>query len=253
LSDIGKNSLPETPTAGISYERDGNSKECGVEQLDMANNQLLDFLDNLDTSIHRHIVMFYEEPEYAKTIQIRFLNDGLRKEECCVYAARDEDDLRIMKAEMIESGIDVDYNMKKALLQFYLRKPTVIDNESYKQARSSFQGEIGGAFAKVQDGNDSAAICPKIRGVGSISRDVFSIKGVGSSNSSKAAASQLLVERLFQQEGSASFHGVWMCAYQVKDLIAAINEDWMAELLTTHDVVLFLPRFSNGFALDIRK
>jgi DcmR-like sensory protein len=252
LKNIGKNSLPEDPTAGISYVRDSNSKECGVEKGDMTHNPLLAFVDNLDTSAHRHIVMFYEEPEYAKTIQIRFLNDGLRRGECCVYAARDYDDLRIIKAGMIESGIDVDYNMKKALLQFYMRKPTVIDSESYKQARSAFQGEIERAF-KMQDGNDSTVICPKIRGVGSISRDVFSMKEGESSNRSEAAASQVMVERLFQQESTASFDGIWMCAYQVDDIFAAIDKEWMAELLATHDAVIYLPKLSNGIGLDIRK
>src|SRR6185503_19018691 len=158
----------------------------------MAYNQLLDFLDNLDTSVHRHVVMLYEEPEYAKLIQFRFLRDGLRRGECCIYAAKDEDDIRITKSEMNQSGIDVDYNVSKALLQFYLRKPAIIDNESYQHARNAFQSEIEKAFAKVHNGNDSAVDYPKIRGVGSISRNVFSGKEIETSTRAKAVASQLM-------------------------------------------------------------
>jgi hypothetical protein len=218
----------------------------------MAFNQLLDFIDNLDTSI-KHIVMFYEEPEYAKLVQIKFLNDGLKRGECCVYVARDEDDLAITKADMVESGIDVDYHVKKGLLQFYIRKPTIVDNESYKQARTAFQEEIEKTFAILQDGNDSLVTCPKIRGVGSISRDVFTMEQGKTSRNAEALTSQLLVEKLFQSENTASFEGMWMCAYQNDDIFADMDKEWMPELLASHDSVLYLPKLSNGIALDVRK
>lgn len=161
----------------------------------MAFNQLLDFIDNLDASI-KHMVMFYEEPEYAKLVQIRFLNDGLKRGECCVYVAQDDDDLTITKADMIEFGIDIDYHMKKELLQFYIRKPTIIDKESYTRTRSTFQEEIENTFVSSQVGDNFDGTSPKIRGVGSTSRDVFTMKQEKTSRNAEALTSPLLMEKL---------------------------------------------------------
>ena len=206
--------------------------------------------------------MFYEEPEYAKLVQIRFLNDGLKRGECCVYAARDDDDITITKADMVESGIDVDYHIGKGLLQFYLRKPAIIDRESYKQARNRFQMEIEKTFAGLQEGSNTSSAtitCPRIRGVGSISRDVFlTMKQGEASRNAEAVSSQLMVEKLFQSETTAapssSFDGiVWMCAYLVDHIFEDMDKGWMAELLASHDAALFLPKLSNGIALDVRK
>jgi hypothetical protein len=141
----------------------------------MVYNQLDDFLDTLDTSIIRHIVMFYEEPEYAKLVQMRFLDDGLNRGECCVYAARDEGDLLLTKREMADQGIDIDKYIMSGLLQFYIRKPHIIDTDSYKKGREAFQGAIVKQFASSQEKNSTLTV-PKIRGVGSIYRDIFSTK-----------------------------------------------------------------------------
>jgi hypothetical protein len=46
---------------------------------------------------------------------------------------------------------------------------------------------------------------------------------------------------------------MWMCVYQVDNIAASMDEDWMAQLLDSHDLVLFLPKSSNGIALDVRK
>lgn len=44
-----------------------------------------------------------------------------------------------------------------------------------------------------------------------------------------------------------------MCAYQVDDIFADMDKEWMTELLASHDAVLYLPKLSNGIALDVRK
>jgi hypothetical protein len=60
------------------------------------------------------------------------------------------------------------------------------------------------------------------------------------------------VEKTFQSDID-SFKGVWMCVYQVNDILASMDEEWMKQLLDSHDAVLFLRKLSNGIALDIRK
>jgi hypothetical protein len=216
----------------------------------LAFNQLLDFIDNLDTSI-KHMVMFYEEPEYAKLVQMRFLSDGLKRGECCVYVPKDNDDQILTKTELIQSGVDVDSYMKKGLFQFYTHKPPINDKESYSRATGMFQDETKAIFRGSPD--HPTEKLPKIRGVGSMFRDVFANKENMNSRGAEAAATELLMERLFQYDGVVSFDGLWMCAYQVDNIHASLNETWMAQLMESHDAVLFLPKLSNGIALDLRK
>jgi hypothetical protein len=44
-----------------------------------------------------------------------------------------------------------------------------------------------------------------------------------------------------------------MWTYQVDSISEAMNEEWMAQMLDSHEAVLFLPKLSNGIALDLRK
>ncbi|HXG07416.1 MAG TPA: MEDS domain-containing protein, partial [Nitrososphaera sp.] len=99
----------------------------------MEYNQLLDFIDNLDTIVHRHLVMFYEEPEYAKLVQMRFINTGLKKGECCIYVVNDEQDLLFIRREMIAYGIDVDQYGKRGLLHLHVKR-VAKDLESFKHS-----------------------------------------------------------------------------------------------------------------------
>jgi hypothetical protein len=108
----------------------------------MSFDQLFNFVDNLDTSLHKHIFMLYEEPEYARLAQIRFLNDGLEKGECCIYAMPDHDSLNLTKIDMLQCGVHVDHYIKKGLLQFHLRNPAINDSKSYNTAMKAFQETI---------------------------------------------------------------------------------------------------------------
>ena len=68
-------------------------------------------------------------------------------------------------------------------------------------------------------------------------------------------ATQVLLERLIQsRNGSGSeLEGVWMCVYQVDNIFKAMDEEWMAQLLDSHEAALLLPKLSNGIALDLRR
>ena len=197
--------------------------------------------------------MLYEEPEYARSIQIRFLNDGLKNGECCVYSASDQDSVNLTKIDMVQSGIDIDKYMNSGLLQFHVRNASIYDPESYYRARTAFQKEIENTFVSAPQ--RTTAMPSKIRGVGSIFPFVFT--SVENANSKRSeATSQLLVENLFQSESSSynsSFKGAWMCTYQVNNILENMTEDWMKQVLGSHDAVMFLPKLSNGIALNTRK
>lgn len=213
----------------------------------MAYNQLLDFIDNLDTTAYRHIVMFYEEPEYAKLVQMRFINDGLERGECCIYLVHDEQDLLFTRREMIAYGIDIDGYGNKGLLQFYVNRG-IKNLESFKCTISMIYEETAKKFINHQP---SRQALPPIRGIGLSIPHAFP-EGDGGSQR-MAATVELQIERFFDEEVVRSFTGVWMCPYQLDDIDAQMDKKWMEDVLNSHDAVLFMPKLSNGIALDLRK
>lgn len=220
----------------------------------MTFNQLFHFIDNLDPSL-KHMVMFYEEPEYARLVQIRFLNHGLRNGECCVYVAPDDD---LIRPEMMDWGIDVGNYEKQGLLQFHTQQLFMNGIESYERTVSELQKTVRDTFFAAQ--GKSTSTLPRVRGIGSTFRDTFIAKE-GENNSNKnnnsnraqMLAIQPLVERLIQSRGSGELEGVWMCTYQVDSISEALNKEWMAQVLDSHEAALLLPKLSNGVALDLRK
>ena len=214
----------------------------------MAFNQVFDFVDNLDPSFFKHIVMLCEEPEYARLVQIRFLKAGLKNQECCVYWAADNEDISLTKTSMLQNGIDVDRYMKQGILQFHWGSASLKDSESYELVSNAFGETIEKAFCSAQD--HLAKRPTRIRLVGNGKRDVFSQKTV---NCASEVSGQLLLEKLVQSQRYGSFEGVCTCVYWIDDIMAVIDEQWMRELLIDHDAVLFLRKFTNGIALDLTK
>ena len=48
----------------------------------------LRFVNSLDTN--KHILLLYNDPEYAKRIEFQFIGNGLAKGEHCVYATEED-------------------------------------------------------------------------------------------------------------------------------------------------------------------
>jgi hypothetical protein len=65
--------------------------------------QPLNFVHQIDEG--KHIVLFYEELEYAKMISFQFIKSGLVHKKDCSYLS--EEEVESVKREMSDSGIDV--------------------------------------------------------------------------------------------------------------------------------------------------
>jgi hypothetical protein len=68
----------------------------------------------------QHVALFYEEPEYARMIEFRFLRDGLNLGENCIYAT-DEDSGSIVLG-MLNFGIPMKY-LQTGKMKVYQIKP----------------------------------------------------------------------------------------------------------------------------------
>ena len=85
------------------------------------NNSPLRFVDTLgDHTCNKHILLLYEDAEYGRKVQFRFIKNGLLKGEHCIFSTP-EDNIEFIKNEMTDKyGIDVEYfTKKKNLLHIY--------------------------------------------------------------------------------------------------------------------------------------
>jgi hypothetical protein len=214
----------------------------------MANNQVFDFIDRLDGSNLKHIVMLYEEPEYARQVQIRFLQNGLKNGDCCVYDPPDDENLSLTKNGLLECGVEVERYEKEGVLQFHKRIQSIQESASKQRATMEFMESIKNTYFSTKNQGVNTPP-PRIRGVGSMLPFVFAHENVDASS----FASELVVEKIWQSNSNDSFEGTWMCIFEVHDIQASMEEEWMEELITHHDAVIFLPKLANGIALDTRK
>jgi hypothetical protein len=114
---------------------------------DINRSQLNEFLDNVG-ELPRHIVMFYEEPEQARMVALRFIKNGLERGDRCTYEVPLEDgqegegtagtEINHAKAfierEMMDYGIDTTYYKDKGLLSIYsFRDNNINDLESFRR------------------------------------------------------------------------------------------------------------------------
>ena len=207
---------------------------------------MFDFIDNLNPSVFKHIVMLYEEPEYARLAQIRFMHNGLKNGELVVYTAQDDENINFTINDMRQTSMEVDRYLEEGRLQFHVQKRPAYDRKSFLRVGKDLRKAIESRFQNAK--YHATALPDRIRVIGNMLPYVFAEAVVDQ----KTATGQLLVEKLFQSEFTDSFDGIVMCVYQINDIAQKIDEPWMNDLLTNHDAVLFLTKFSNGFALDIR-
>jgi hypothetical protein len=211
--------------------------------------QVFDFLDNTE-ELPRHIVMFYEEPELATTVALRFLKNGLEKGELCKYDFPDEEgsfpDVGQAKAfveqEMQYHGIDVTYYKGKGLLQLHTyREDNIVDLDSYRMSIEKTRSTLLKQFG-------SESKFPRWRRIG---RAIINIK------SDSGMVSELQIEDYFQNDvllKGISMNGIAICTYQLHDIVSALEkkELWVQELLQFHDAVIYLLKNGNGLALRLR-
>jgi len=228
-------------------------KKIVAEYLDMENarlrfNQVNSFIDNVvsfDTSFScRHILLVYEEIESARQIEMRYLKSRLQKGETCICLAHSDgteeshgSESNMMRAEMIDSGIDISGLEKTGQL-------AIITTPN--------SGTL-----KIQGGNPKSVNAMYLELVGKMfggKKSPFGGFGIVTSEQDlrkpEGLAMQLQLEQL-GKKGFEKFVGTWICPYVVDDLIESLDEEWMRELLLCHDAVICVRRDFSAIALNL--
>lgn len=75
----------------------------------------LTYIDSLDSK--KHLLLVYNDPKFGKTIQFRFISNGLIKEKHCIFLTHGK--TRLIEEEMEKFGINVIHFKKRKMLHIY--------------------------------------------------------------------------------------------------------------------------------------
>ena len=188
-------------------------------------NSPLKYLDSL--SDKKHLVLLYDDEEYAQRIEFEFLKKGLMIGDSCIYATEMDPGLVILK--MINSGIPVRQFLKKNLQVYQIPRLTDETEIMIKYARKLFKKIL-----------ESAS--PPYRIVARIVADISTPEGI---------LAEMNLEREFHSNFS-TFDGHVVCPYDISKLRAHRENKWIRYLFETHHATLYALKSNQGGAFYLQ-
>lgn len=184
------------------------------------------FVDALDQ--RKHILLLYEEPEYGKLVQFRFISNGLLRGEHGVILTHE--DVKSIEDDMVYIGIDVHAFKQKNLLHIYQISNPADDPDG---VLSGFKKIWSGIFANLK---------PPFRVVGRALPEVNTVQQI---------ENEMVVER-YCHNASSNFPCSVMCTYHVEKIESARRGEWLSNLLQNHHATIFATKLGGGMALDMQ-
>ena len=205
--------------------------------------QPLNFVHQIDEG--KHIVLFYEELEYAKMISFQFIKNGLVHKKDCSYLS--EEDVEAVTREMADAGIGVNKYVQDHQLHIY-QVPILTD---YHHDPGGLQVE--GKRKVPQQPID------RILNDSSIMReaDRIVLRCVYKVTSEQQIKSNLQWEYDYRFKNLKHFRKTVVCTYPIDDIMSTISDStgpygkWMNDLLQIYDGVIFARRFWKGVGLNL--
>jgi len=195
--------------------------------------KFIESLNNNDSNSLRHVILFYEEPEFARDIQSRFLENGLTRDEQCVIASCY--DVESLRKDFADFGIDIEEYRTKDLIRIHQLRCDARD----------IQREYFSDLAEL--------LIPKIKRQGS-HRSIRSMVSHGTIlDEEKYIEPVSNMEMECMAYYNDSINEMRLCCYPIADIDAALDRPWMKTLLKSHQGVIYLPKLSNGVALNISR
>lgn len=180
----------------------------------------LKFLDSIGTK--KHIALLYEEPEYAKLIEFRFLKNGLGQGEQCIYATGEDSGVVVLR--LISLGIPIEYFQTGRIRVLHLDAKY----GDYESKMTSCKRDI----LRMTHHLD-----PPFRIVSRIVPDVHIAAGM-----SLELEFERQLHHIFDEIG-----GSVMCPYDLTKMEPSLKEEWLSSIRQTHHDIIFASEFGmNG-------
>jgi hypothetical protein len=186
----------------------------------------LKFIDKLGTN--KHIVLYYENEEFSKKIQYRFIRNGLKKGDTCIYATHDGN-TSLIENDMKNNGIEVEIYTKRGLLKIF-KIPNLM--EYSEDIVKSAQEVIDKVLSDLQT---------PFRLVMRIIDKVYTIEQI---------EANLTLEQEYHTEFD-KFNGLLLCPYDVSKNAINTSGKWVETILQNHHSTIFASGTEEeGIAFD---
>ena len=185
----------------------------------------LSFLDSLDSK--KHLLLLYEDHEFARLIEFRFIRNGLKSGENCVYGSTEDSGSVVIK--MLTFGIALKYFQSKQLQVMQINNRDGSKEAILKSCRKDIDRIVSG-------------LVPPYRIVARIVPNVDTIEGI---------SAELELERHLQKTFD-EMGGSVLCPYDISKIEKKHRDEWIRELRKNHNVEIYVSKSGQGrvFELD---
>ncbi len=186
-----------------------------------------------------HIVLFYEEAEYARMLLFEFLKGGLIQKERCSYIS--EEEAESVKREMNDAGIGTHEFLNNGQLLVH-QIPNLADHPHIPPTELERLSQL--------------ALHPGTKKNGS-QLDRLVLKCIFKINTQQQIKSNLEWERDFRDRNLKRLHGTMICTYPVNNILFTISDAigdygrWMSSILELYDGVIFARKLWKGVAFNL--
>ena len=186
----------------------------------------------------QHIVLFYEEIEYARVISFQFIKSGLEDKKMCSYLS--DEDVETVKREMAYNGIDVNKFTTNGLLHIYQFPCKTNYHTRNTHIKEHGLTNILSNFTDLRPSQGD--------------RIVFNC--IYKINTEEEIKSNLKWEREYRLKKLKNTTTT-LCTYPVKNILSELSDSigahakWMSDLLNMYDGVIFAHKFWKGVAFNL--
>lgn len=177
------------------------------------------YVDSIENK--QHIVLFYEDREYARLVEFRFIKNGLMRNERCIYATDEDTGTIVLK--MLSYGIPITYFHNGMLQVLSVHEKSGSVDEIF-------------AKSKVEAERLLSGLVQPFRIVSRLVPDVGNKNGI--------QAELKMEETTHKQFGD--FGGSLICPYDVSKIEPTRRQEWMKQLKENHHVVIYTTRFGES-------
>lgn len=189
-----------------------------------ANYRPIKFLDRMERN--NHIVLLYDNEEYADLVISRYLLNGLQKGESCIFFTADKPE--VIEERLSAEGIDVDsYKQTNSLRIFRIERS---DADKF---------DALGTLKHIRE-EATKGMKPPYRFVGRTIMDTGSKEGMKLG---------LVVEKT-GHEHFEEFDNSQLCYYDISGIEQSKRNEWISELLKNHHHVIYASEPDRAVAFE---
>src|SRR5713226_5837905 len=187
--------------------------------------QPLKFLD--ETSAHKHFVLIYDEPEYGKMIECKFVENGLKKGINCIYLTHGN--AQSAENQMKQYGIDVKHYKEKNLLHF-------VDIDIIKESPEGISSAFDNFMQKIMNNFESPYYI-----LGRTIQDI----------STKTGMEAELEAEHTMHNNFKKYQCSCLCTYHIDEIEKNMRKKWVNHLLDHHHSVIYATEPNKAIGFDL--